>query len=124
MAGTLVIDTVKSSTSGPPAFQNSSGVEIGQLCRAWVNFVGSTATIRASFNVSSVTRNATGDYTVNFTNALADTNYGWSYSAGDATSVSFAGVVKAFTTSSLRVLGQGGTGTAFDYSFNGVSVFR
>jgi hypothetical protein len=49
-----------------------------QLCQAWVNFNGTTttpSTIRASFNVSSVTRNSTGDYTVNFTNALADANY-------------------------------------------------
>jgi hypothetical protein len=46
--------------------------------QAWVNFDGTTATpstIRASFNVSSVTRNATGDYTVNFATALVDANY-------------------------------------------------
>ena len=76
MAGTLVIDTVKSSTSGPPSFQNTSGTEVGQLCRAWVNFNGvTTASIRASFNVSSVTRNGTGDYTVSFTNAMPDSSY-------------------------------------------------
>jgi len=47
-----------------------------QLCRAWVNFNGtSTVAIRASFNVSSITDNGTGDYTVNFTTALADANY-------------------------------------------------
>lgn len=47
-----------------------------QTAKAWVNFNGvTTATIRASFNVSSVTRNSTGDYTVNFTNALSDANY-------------------------------------------------
>ena len=47
-------------------------------CKAWVNFNGATAspsTIRASFNVSSVTKNGTGDYTVNLTNALTDGNY-------------------------------------------------
>jgi hypothetical protein len=45
-------------------------------CRAWVNFNGTgTVAIRASGNVSSITDNGTGDYTVNFTTALADTNY-------------------------------------------------
>ena len=44
--------------------------------KAWVNFNGTgTVAIRASFNVSSITDNGTGDYTVNFTNAMADTNY-------------------------------------------------
>jgi len=48
----------------------------GQLCRAWVNFNGTgTVAIRASFNVSSITDNGVGDYTVNFTTALADANY-------------------------------------------------
>ena len=50
--------------------------EQGQLCKAWVNFNGtSTVAIRASYNVSSITDNGTGDYTVNFTTALADANY-------------------------------------------------
>lgn len=75
--GTLGLDTLQSSTTGTPTqFVDGSGTQIGTLCRAWVNFNGvSTTTIRASFNVSSVTRNAAGDYTVNFTNALVDANY-------------------------------------------------
>ena len=45
-------------------------------CRAWVNFNGvTTATIQASGNVTSVTRSATGNYTVNFTTAMPDANY-------------------------------------------------
>jgi hypothetical protein len=44
-------------------------------CRAWVNFDGTTGAIRASGNVSSVTRNATGVYTLNFTTAMPDANY-------------------------------------------------
>lgn len=45
-------------------------------CRAWVNFNGSGgASIRSSGNVSSVTRNSTGNYTINFGTALVDTNY-------------------------------------------------
>ena len=53
----------------------TSGVSTG-ICKAWVNFNGvTTATVRASFNVSSVIRNATGQYTLNFTTAFANANY-------------------------------------------------
>ena len=46
-------------------------------CRAWVNFNGTgTVAIRGSGNVSSITDNGTGDYTVNFTTAMVDANYG------------------------------------------------
>ena len=69
--------TIKSAAvNTPTVFQDSAGTQVGTLCRAWVNFNGvTTATIRASFNVSSVTRNATGDYTINFATAFSDTNY-------------------------------------------------
>lgn len=44
--------------------------------KAWVNFNGTgTVAIRRAFNVSSITDNGTGDYTVNFTNAMVDANY-------------------------------------------------
>jgi len=73
----LSVVAVKSQSTSPPVFQRSDGTEIGQLCRAWVNFNGTgTPAIRAAFNVSSITDNGTGDYTVNFTNALPDANYG------------------------------------------------
>jgi uncharacterized protein (AIM24 family) len=49
---------------------------VGYGCRAWVNFNGTgTVAIRASGNVSSVTDNGNGDYTVNFTTAMPDANY-------------------------------------------------
>ena len=72
MAGTLTISTLSdgtNSTSSTNCIQGSA--------KAWVNFDGTTSpgTIRASYNVSSVTRNGTGDYTINFTNAFVDTNY-------------------------------------------------
>lgn len=70
MAGTLTISTLSdgtNSTSSTNCIQGSA--------KAWVNFNGATAAIRASYNVSSVTRVGTGDYNVNFTNAFADTNY-------------------------------------------------
>lgn len=53
-------------------------------CRAWVNFNGTgTIAIRASSNVSSITDNGVGDYTINFTNSLPDANYAFNMSATD-----------------------------------------
>lgn len=75
MAGTLVADTFKSSTTGAPTFQNTSGTQIGTLCRAFITYNSISQTILASFNVSSVVLNAAGDYTLNFTTALPDQYY-------------------------------------------------
>jgi hypothetical protein len=59
-------------------------------CRAWVNFNGTgTVAIRASGNVSSITDNGTGDYTVNFTTAMPDANYCAQVSGGDSSSSGF-----------------------------------
>ena len=53
-------------------------------CRAWVNFNGTgTVAIRASGNVSSITDNGTGDYTVNFATDMGDASYAMSGSGED-----------------------------------------
>jgi len=59
-----------------------------QICKAWVNFNGTTSpgTIRSSYNVSSVTKNGTGYYTVNFATALADELYSVSVNSGGSSS--------------------------------------
>jgi hypothetical protein len=64
-------------TLGSSVLATPTGSAPAYLCRAWVNFNGTTSpgTIRASGNVSSVTRNGTGNYTVNFTTAMPDLNY-------------------------------------------------
>ncbi len=70
---TLVAQTISNGT-----VSTSSANVIQGSAKAWVNFNGTVATpstIRASYNVSSVTRRSTGQYTVNFTNALADANF-------------------------------------------------
>lgn len=55
---------------------------INGSAKAWVSFNGTgTVAIRAGYNVSSITDNGVGDYTVNFTNALPDANYAASGSA-------------------------------------------
>jgi hypothetical protein len=82
-SNTLVLPT-GNGTSGQALQTNGSGVlswgpgvaNDGQLCKAWVNFNGTgTVAIRASYNVSSITDNGTGVYTVNFTTAMPDANY-------------------------------------------------
>jgi hypothetical protein len=74
MAGKITVSTINDS-SGVLATQNG----MTGIAKAWVNFTGgngnTAGTINQSFNVSSVTVNGTGDYTVNFTTAMANTNY-------------------------------------------------
>lgn len=58
-------------------YPDSSKQAVGAV-KAWVVFDGKTggvATVKASANVTSVVRNSTGDYTITFTNAFANTNY-------------------------------------------------
>jgi hypothetical protein len=54
---------------------NATGSAPVYACRAWVNFDGTSGSIRASGNVSSVTVHATGDYTLNIATALPDINF-------------------------------------------------
>jgi hypothetical protein len=105
MAGTIVADTIQADSTStlvlkngvantPPTIQDSAGTQIGTFCRAWVNFNGTTnvggfCTIRASFNVTSVADNGTGDYTVNFTNAMPSANYAVVGGSGNGTTFSF-----------------------------------
>lgn len=63
-------------TLGSSVLATPTGSAPAYLCRAWVNFNGTgTVAIRSSGNVSSITDNGVGLYTVNFTNAMPDTNY-------------------------------------------------
>jgi hypothetical protein len=58
------------------SLSTASGSAPSYSARAWVNFNGTgTVAIRGSGNVSSITDNGTGQYVVNFTTAMADTNY-------------------------------------------------
>lgn len=70
---TLRVNTVTDSAgSGNP----DVGIDTSGIAKAWVNFNGTgTVAIRKSFNVSSITDNGTGNYTVNFTTPMADANY-------------------------------------------------
>ena len=97
------------------------------LCRAWVNFNGTgTVAIRASFNVSSITDNGTGDYTVNFTTALADANYSATFGlrSGVTTNPTGAGMGGTPSTTQLRFSTYEGANIATDYSIVCVAIFR
>jgi hypothetical protein len=77
---TGTVTTLTAPTSTITTLNAPSGVLATQngmtgIAKAWVKFNGSTATIGGSFNVSSVVRNSTGNYTINFTIAMPNTNY-------------------------------------------------
>jgi len=97
-------------------------------CRAWVNFNGTgTVAIRASGNVSSITDNGVGDYTVNFTTAMPDTSYGV-VGATDSES-GFGRFVSehqggARTPSGVRVILCDGTANRIDQPVVSVAIFR
>ena len=104
--------------------------------KAWVNFNGTgTVAIRAAYNVSSITDNGVGDYTVNFTNAMPDANYSLVATSqynttGNEADHAFMGMeIKSITTplitTSARIQGKyGGNTTTYDMTSVCVSVFR
>jgi hypothetical protein len=111
-----------------PAKLNATGSAPIYACRAWVNFSGiGTVTIRASGNVSSITDNGTGDYTVNFTTAMPDRNYGVSVCSSSDSLTSMSNFVEGseavLLTTSVRIATTDG-GTKRDRSFVSAQIFR
>jgi len=108
------------------AFQNASGTENGTLCRAWVNFDGTgTVSIRVDFNVSSITDNGTGDYSVNFTNAMEDANYAAvGMGMNESNSQVIVRSTVTATTSSIRVVAQLPNVSVGDPTVVSVAIFR
>jgi hypothetical protein len=125
------------SVTGSASFDGSANISItttgsgGSIgsAKAWVNFNGTTSpgTIRASYNVSSVTRTATGNFTINFNVAMQDTNYSVVCSGGDAGSG--AGTIYSVpntaspSTSSFQIEATNYTDTSVNRAFNSVIVF-
>ena len=97
------------------------------FARAWVNFNGTgVVAIRSSGNVTSISDNGTGDYTVNFTTAMPDANYAVAGSCGNAdTSVSIfqSAYGSAQTASACRVSTEGGFSN-IDRAWVSVAIFR
>lgn len=130
MAGKVVVSTLNNDT-GVLATQNG----MTGICKAWVNFNGTgTVAIRDSFNVSSITDNGAGDYTVNFTTAMPNANYSISGTQGftaNATPAGFLTVCRngttgdrvAPTTSAVRVNSCAQNGGAIDITDIYVQIF-
>jgi len=98
------------------------------LCRAWVNWKGTgTVSIYGSGNVSSVTDNGTGDFTVNFSTAMQDVNYAASgLGEGGGTSdqqITLEKASGAQSASSMRIYCKQGS-TTIDRDYNYLSFFR
>lgn len=100
---------------------NASGSAPVYACRAWVSFSGTgTVSINGSGNVTSITDNGTGVYTVNFTTAMPDANYSYSGISTDASTSGFGGAIGRYTgytktTSSAQFVVWGADlQTAFD----------
>ena len=126
-ANRLIIDA-----AGDLKFNSGYGsAAVAYGCRAWVNFNGSSAAIRGNANVSSVTRNGTGDYTVNFTTAMPDANYGVasSSSAVNGFCVSLGmvngyGRTGSISTTSVRMFTVNNSNTSNDEGYIFVQIFR
>jgi len=105
-----------------------------RTAKVWVNFNGTgTVAIRDDFNVSSITDDSTGQYTVNFSSALSDTSYCPVFgSLQDVATASVAhemgvrtssGTPSTFGTSALAVLIKGQDGTIYDSAFVFLTIF-
>jgi hypothetical protein len=134
--GTVVLDSATQSFTNKSfnsaSFVTVSGTAPLYAARAWVNFNGTgTPAIRASGNVSSITDNGTGDYTVNFTTAMPDANYAVASSgqldnAGAANGDVITGAYRSatsHTTSGYRTSTVNSGGTAIDPVSYELAVF-
>jgi hypothetical protein len=119
-------------TSGNLQFNSGYGsVATAYGCRAWVNFNGTgTVAIRASGNVTSITDNGTGDYTVNLTTAMPDVNYCFTTASGQYVAANVPAMLGinrdnlTVTTTALRLYNITGAGALQDGANLYVAFFR
>lgn len=131
---TLNVANIQSlTTSSAPSVKNSAGTEIGQYCNAFINFDGSgTVAIRDSFNVTSLTDNGTGNYSITYTNAMPDVNYSavLSWNIQSVNNRSCGHDNSNYLTTGMRVTiedvstSYGGSGSRTDCSRICIAVFR
>ena len=120
-------ERMRIDSSGNLKFNSGYGsVATAYGCRAWVNFNGTgTVAIRASGNVSSITDNGTGQYTINFTTAMPDVNYSVVCSGKGSDNNRYTGLLNTPTTSSCSVYGNYHEDGSFqDMDVMCASVFR
>lgn len=125
VANDLAVKTALNATGEAPIY----------ACRAWVNFNGTgTVAIRASGNVSSITDNGAGDYTVNFTTAMVDANYlavgscdtnpSWSVQFVSMFSSAISNTTIAPTVNTFRLSTRETSGAGHDETYINVAVYR
>jgi hypothetical protein len=134
-AGAAAAERLRITSSGDLKFNSGYGsVATAYGCRAWVNFNGTgTVAIRASGNVTSITDNGTGNYTVNFTSNIVDANYAVTGTASGSSTKPQLAIATAWdvapTTSALRVY-SGTTGSDLqngdrrDAQYASIAIFR
>jgi hypothetical protein len=126
---TTQLATTAYTRTAIPNMMNASGSAPMYACRAWVNFNGTgTVAIRASGNVSSITDNGTGDYTVNIATNMDDANYAatanWSNGSLSRDDQDGPAIPVTYGVGSVRILLTTGGGSAQDGSIVSVAIFR
>lgn len=104
------------------------------VAKSWCAYSGSTSTVRGSFNISSVTKNAGGDYSPNFSVAMIDINYSATGNYGGSgfasplimNSVLSSNAAQAPTTNGFRfyISVWNASTTGVDGIYQNVTVFR
>jgi hypothetical protein len=132
---TITSPTFTTPNINSAQFATVSGTAPLYGCRAWVYFNGSgTVAINGSGNVSSITDNGTGDYTLNFTNAMPDSNYsviggnmmnsGGAFSGIGVMHSSYTAAPTLQSTTQVRMQVRNDSSTLVDESLCYVSIFR
>jgi len=128
LAGANVATQAYADAVTPAALSTASGSAPSYSARAWVQYNGTNGTVNGSGNVSSVTDNGTGDFTVNFTTAMSDANYSWAigYSVNPGVAQRNRGFfeLENISTGSSRIYQIDDTGAAWDITKTTFQVFR
>ena len=117
--------SITGGSSNPAQLSTASGSAPSYSARAWVNWNGTgTVAIRGSQNVSSVTDNATGNYTVNFSTAMSNANYSTVLGQGSGGFRGFARLVEAgIAASSVNIIFTDVNGGNYDESVMTAAIF-
>jgi hypothetical protein len=119
---TIRVDTLTGSDGTSPVTLTKQ-----VAAKAWVSFDGTAASAaaRASFGISSMDDNGTGDYDVNLSSAMSDANYAVVVGQGRYNEGSYGGQyeisVATVATTSLQVFSNTTSATRQDYSYNAIS---
>jgi hypothetical protein len=131
------MSTIKTTTLSNVAGTSSVPVDtvINGSAKAWARFDGTSGTLYGGFNISSVTDNGTGNFTLNFITAFSDTNYslvamaepsgGTYYQVmGKSSTGAFSRTTSTAQVCTAYVTSTGGASTLYDCTYINVVVFR